>query len=48
MTIQLGVNIESRARGTLTERKDTFQYVPLLQGLRALLKNEEILDEVHV
>ena len=32
--------------GALAERKDTFQYVPLLEGLRALLQNAEVCDEV--
>ena len=30
----------------LSDCKATFQYVPLLDGLRSLLMNQEILDEV--
>lgn len=30
----------------LVQKKDTFQYVPLLDGLRTLLLNQEIRDEV--
>jgi hypothetical protein len=32
----------------LAEKKDTFQYVPLLEGLKSLLMKAEILDEVSV
>ena len=28
------------------EQKDTFQYVPLVDGLKSLLKKKEIFDEV--
>ena len=28
------------------EQKITFQYVPLLESLKALLSNQEVLDEV--
>ena len=46
MTVELGTRIESRTGGSLTERKDTFQYVPLLESVKALLKHQEVLDEV--
>lgn len=46
MTIELGSELTSAQRGTLREHKDTFQYVPLLEGLKALLKNEYVFDEV--
>ena len=47
VTIELGTRFENRVSG-LTEIKDSFQYIPLLQGLRALLRNQEILDEVRM
>ena len=37
-TIQLGTN--------KCGQKDTFQYIPLLEGLRALISNPEIRNEV--
>lgn len=46
MTVELGTVIDSRSGGTLTARKDTFQYVRLLIGLKGLLKNQEVLDVV--
>ena len=30
-----------------TDAADTFQYVPLLQGLTSLLQHPQIADEVH-
>ena len=36
----------STPRGAMHEKKDTFQYIPLEKGLKALLKNKEICDEV--
>lgn len=46
VTIVLGSEMRNDPRGTLREHKDTFQYVPLERGLRALLKNQSIRDEV--
>ena len=49
MTVELGSTMEVvhvGAKRRLRECKDTFQYVPLLQGLQALLQSQEILDEV--
>ena len=43
VTIELKTYIGSGPRGNLGEQKDTFQYVPFLQSLEALLKNQEIL-----
>ena len=34
------------ATSRLMEVRDTFQYVPLLDGLTSLLNNKEILGEV--
>ena len=34
------------ATSRLTEKRDTFQYVPLLEGLSSLLSNPEIYSEV--
>lgn len=44
-TIELGNEVGSTARH---QKKDTFQYIPLEDGLRALLKNQEISDEVYI
>ena len=49
VTVELGSCIEPTFTGPkrrLQNRADTFQYVPLLQGLRALLQNKDIFDEV--
>ena len=49
MTIVLGserVCTHTGAKRRLSEVKDTFQYVPLLESLQSLLRNSEILDEV--
>ena len=45
-TIELGVALTST--GSRHQRKDTFQYIPLEKGLKALLKNKEISDEVCI
>lgn len=46
-TIELGSYMTSAPRGLMHEQKDTFQYVPLVMGLKCLLKNNEIYDEVR-
>ena len=33
--------------GTGNDEVDSFQYVPVLEGLKSLLQNEETLDEVR-
>ena len=48
VTIQLGSELTSAPRGTIREQKDTFQYVPLQEGLKALLKNQHVFDEVSL
>lgn len=47
VTIQLGSELTSEPRGTIREQ-DTFQYVPLQEGLKALLKNQHVFDEVSL
>ena len=49
ITVTLGserVYTQTGAKRRLSEVNDTFQYVPLLEGLQSLLRNSEILDEV--
>ena len=41
-TIELGSCMTSTPRGLMHEQKDTFQYVPLVDGLKSLLKKKEI------
>ena len=51
MTVELGSDTALTQVGNkrrLSERKMTFQYVPLLDGLKLLLSNREILDEVGI
>ena len=38
--------VQTGAKRIMRECKDTFLYIPLLEGLQALLKSQEILDEV--
>ena len=48
-TVELGtefVPVQNGNKRKLTEKKYTFQYVPLLDGLKSLLSKQEILDEV--
>ncbi len=44
--IELGSALVSGSNGTMRTQRDTFQYVPLLDGLKSLLANQEICDEV--
>ncbi len=44
----MGSELTSAPRGTLHEHKDTFQYIPLQDGLKALLKNQQVFDEVSL
>ncbi len=49
MTVELGselVPIQTGSKRRLCDKKRTFQYVPLLDGLCSMLSNQEILDEV--
>ena len=46
VTIELETCLCSGPRGNIMEQKITFQYVPLLESLKALLSNQEVLDEV--
>ena len=46
MTIEFGSEITSAPKGAMHEHKDTFQYVPLEKGLKALLQNQQLRDEV--
>ena len=49
ITVELGtelVPVQKCNKRRITEKKNTFQYVPLLDGLQQLLSKEEILDEV--
>ena len=46
VTVQLGSLMTSGPRGQMHEHKDSFQYIPLDRGLKALLKNNELCDEV--
>ena len=45
MTIQLGSRLEY-VNGKLVDYKENFQYIPIMEGLTALCKNQEIYDEV--
>ena len=47
-TIVLGTRLVTCRSGTLKEKEDTFQYVPLLDGLKSFLCNHEIFDEVII
>jgi len=48
--VELGSNVGSIGTGAKRSLslkcKDTFQYIPLLKGLQALLQNQDIRDEV--
>ena len=46
VAVQLGSFMTSNPRGQMHEQKDTFQYVPLHKGLKALLRNQYISNEV--
>lgn len=49
VTIELGSELVTVCTGNkrrLSDKKRTFQYVPLLEGLQLLLNNREIFDEV--
>ena len=49
VTIEMGSTYQYRARGAkrlLTEKPDTFQFVPLIQNLEWLLQNKDIYKEV--
>ena len=51
MSVELGrtqQNMRTGAKRRLVEHADTFQYVPLVPGLKALLRNRSIPDEVRV
>jgi len=52
VTCELGSVYKYRKCGSkrqLTEVKDTFQYVPLIDNLQHLLENKDVFDEVcHV
>ena len=51
MSVELGrtqQNMRTGAKKRLVEHADTFQYVPLVPGLKALLRNRSIPDEVRV
>lgn len=51
MTVELGTHYQYKRSGTrrsLVERKDTFQYVPLLQNLEWLLQNGDVCKEVSM
>ena len=50
VTVELETELVPSQCGTknqLIEKKYTFQYVPLLDGLQALLSKQEILDEAR-
>ena len=49
MKIELGTRLTYRGHGRkrqLVQKRDDFVYVPLLKTLRAMLKNDDILQEV--
>ena len=49
MRVKLGTRTEYVNTGSkrrLCEVEDTFQYIPLLQGLKSLLAHDDIRDEV--
>lgn len=49
MTVELGSSYSYQRKGTktcLVDKKDSFQYVPLIENLHSLLENKEIFDEV--
>ena len=51
ITIKLGtefIPVQNRNKRRLQEKTYTFQYVPLLDGLKSLLTKQEILDEVSM
>lgn len=47
VTIELGSHMTSTPRGLMHKQQDTFQYIPLIDGLKCLLRNKEIYDEVR-
>lgn len=46
--MELGSRQVRGKQGALKVKKDTFQYVPLLKGLKTFLSNKEIFDEVSI
>ncbi len=51
MTVELGLSYSYQRKGTktrLVEKRDTFQYVPLIENLHSLLENKEIFDEIQL
>ena len=51
MTIELGselVPVQTGSKRCLKEKRTTYEYVPLLDGLHSLLSKAEILEEVSV
>ena len=44
--MELETCIGTGPRGNLIDKKVTFQYVPLLETLKALLSHDEVIDEV--
>lgn len=49
LSVYLGTSMVTTSVGVtsrLTEKRDTFQYVPFLDGLVSLLSNPEIFSEV--
>jgi len=49
VTIELGSSYCYQMSGMKTgliERKDTFQYIPLIENLQAILQNKEVYTEV--
>lgn len=49
ITVELGTSYgyqKCGAKRRLVERKDTYQYVPLLDNLQALLNNKEVYRQV--
>jgi hypothetical protein len=51
VTIKLGtelIPVQNRNKRRFEDRNYTFQYVPLLEGLKSLLMKPEIADEVSL
>ena len=46
VTVELGVCLGKGPGGTMCDRRETFQYIPLEDGLRSFLANREVFDEV--
>ena len=44
--MQLGSFMTSAPRGQMHDQKDSFQYIPLERGLKALLRNQEFSNQV--